>query len=462
MQPKNGASGRSSADRSALFDSVISSGVRAGRHRSVILIAVCALVVIIGFRVYEEFYDTRALRVLEQAREASRATARLLAIVLDAETRQRGYLLSKSPSYLAPFQKAVENAPGALEQFRRAIETLPIDKSDGTRAEKLTHEKIAELTRTVQLAENGRIAEAMQLVASGRGDMLMQQLREACLELETSYDEYAAAEYDSSETRRQISLLVTAGGTLLAGGILILAGERLTRLSAEQYRLLLRIAEREQQFQRLADRLQLVREEEREHLAREIHDVLGQSLTGIKFDLAAAARKLESGTADAAVQKLKDGSATVDESIRLLRKIATELRPPLLDHVGLAAAIRAHAKDAAARTGLEFTLDLAEEVGSLTADQRIALYRIYQESLTNIIRHAGAKRVWVSLTETRNEIAVRVKDDGKGFNSTEAHQSLGLLGMRERARLIAADFTVSSQPGRGTVVEVKLNCDQPA
>jgi signal transduction histidine kinase len=281
------------------------------------------------------------------------------------------------------------------------------------------------------------------------------------MELERSYDHYAAVEHDSSETRREVSLAVTAGGILLAGAILILAGERLSRSSAEQYRLLLRIAEREQQYQRLADRLQVIREEEREHLAREIHDVLGQSLTGIKLDLSAVGRRLESGNHQIAIQKLREGSAAVDESIRLLQKIATELRPPLLDHIGLAAAIKAHAKEVTARTGLEFVLDLASDMMPLTADQRIALYRIYQESLTNIIRHAGATSIWVTLLWNDSVVRLQVKDDGKGFNVDDTIQSLGLLGMRERARLVAADFVVSSQPEKGTVVEVSLTCAQP-
>jgi signal transduction histidine kinase len=452
---------RDGTESAALFESVVSSGARAGRHRSAILIAVCALALIIAFRIYEDFYDTRALRVLEQARAASRATSRLLAIVLDAETGQRGYFLTGLPSYLAPFRSAVASMPGVLEQFRRATESLPIDKSDGERAEELAKAKIAELSRTVQLMEEHKNAAALQIVMSGSGDALMQQLRDVGMELERSYDHYAAVEHDSSETRREVSLAVTAGGILLAGAILILAGERLSRSSAEQYRLLLRIAEREQQYQRLADRLQVIREEEREHLAREIHDVLGQSLTGIKLDLSAVGRRLESGNHQIAIQKLREGSAAVDESIRLLQKIATELRPPLLDHIGLAAAIKAHAKEVTARTGLEFVLDLASDMMPLTADQRIALYRIYQESLTNIIRHAGATSIWVTLLWNDSVVRLQVKDDGKGFNVDDTIQSLGLLGMRERARLVAADFVVSSQQEKGTVVEVSLTCAQP-
>ncbi len=458
MRPSQG--GRDGADRTALFGSVVSSGAQAGRHRSAILIAVCALALIIAFRIYEDFYDTRALRVLDRAREASRATSRLLTVVLDAETGQRGYLLSKSPSYLAPFHNAVESLPQILKQFRRAIESVPIDKSDAARAQELTQAKIEELSRTVHLMQAHEEEAAFKIMRSGSGDVLMQQLRDACLQLERSYDQYAAIEYDSSETRRQVSLVVTAGGIVLAGAILMLAGARLSRSSFEQYSLLLRIAEREQQYQRLADRLQVVREEEREHLAREIHDVLGQSLTGIKLDLSAVARRLESGNPQVAIQKLKEGSAAVDESIRLLRRIATELRPPLLDHIGLAAAISAHAKEVTARTGLEFVLDLSNSMMPLTPDQRIALYRIYQESLTNIIRHANATTVWVTLACNDGVVKVRVKDDGKGFNSAAAVQSLGLLGMRERARSVAADFSVSSQPEKGTVVEVSLKCAQ--
>jgi signal transduction histidine kinase len=308
--------------------------------------------------------------------------------------------------------------------------------------------------------QRGEKAEALKIVTSGGGDTIMQQLRQVCLALERSYDQYAAVEYGSSEKRRKISLIVTAGGILIAGVILILAGERLSRSSSEQYNLLLHITEREHQYQRLADRLQVIREEERAHLAREIHDVLGQSLTGIKLDLSGVARRLESGNQQTAIQKLKEGSAAVDDSIRLLRKLATELRPPLLDQLGLAAAIESHAKEVASRTGLQFVLNLADGAIPLNPDQRIALYRIYQESLTNIVRHAGATKVWVALTLEGDVVQLCVKDDGKGFNSGNAIQSLGLLGMRERARLVAADFSVSSQPEKGTAVKVSLKCAQ--
>ena len=133
----------------------------------------------------------------------------------------------------------------------------------------------------------------------------------------------------------------------------------------------------------------------------------------------------------------------------------------MLDHIGLASAIKAHAKEVTARTGIEFVLDLASDMMPLTADQRIALYRIYQESLTNIIRHAGATRVWVTLLWNDSVVRLQVKDDGKGFNVDDTIQSLGLLGMRERARLVAANFVVSSQQEKGTVVEVSLTCAQP-
>ena len=161
MQANHGP-GRDGTESAALLESVVSSGARAGRHRSAILIAVCALALIIAFRIYEDFYDTRALRVLEQARAASRATSRLLAIVLDAETGQRGYFLTGLPSYLAPFRSAVASMPGVLEQFRRATESLPIDKSDGERAKELAKAKIAELSRTVHLMEEHKDAAALQ------------------------------------------------------------------------------------------------------------------------------------------------------------------------------------------------------------------------------------------------------------------------------------------------------------
>jgi signal transduction histidine kinase len=420
------------------------------------------LAAIILFRVYEDFYDSKALEALERNNSASRSTERLIATVLDAETGQRGYLLTSSPAYLLPFQEAVRRLPSVLTEFRAATAKLAIDPRREQLIQELAAAKMSELEATVKLKQNHDEEAALRIVRAGNGNQVMQRLRQVGGELQKGYQTNAANERRSAKRRGQITLLLTVCGSILAGAILMVAAHRLNKSSQEQSLLFGQIAERERQYQLLADRLQAVREEERGHLAREIHDVLGQSLTAIKLDLSIVNRRLEKGDTITAIQKLKQGSAAVDDSIRLLRRIATELRPPLIDYVGLAAAIQAYANDFGQRTGLELVLDLQSDRMPLTADQRIALYRIFQESMTNIVRHAGTNKAWVSLGFEAGRLSLKIEDQGRGFDMHGSKTSLGLLGMQERARLIGAGFSIASEPGKGTAICVTMDCGSNA
>jgi signal transduction histidine kinase len=432
------------------------------RQRSILLLAICALAAIILFRIYEDFYDSKALEALERNNRAARSTERLIATVLDAETGQRGYLLTSSPTYLLPFQEAVRSLPTVLTEFRSATAMLAIDPQREELIQQLASTKMSELEITVKLKQNHDDEGALRIVRAGNGNQLMERLRQVGRELQNGYQANAAEERRSAKRRGQLTLILTVCGSILAGAILLVAARRLNKSSQEQALLFGQIAERERQYQLLADRLQAVREEERAHLAREIHDVLGQSLTGIKLDLSVVNRRLEKGDTATAIQKLKQGSAAVDDSIRLLRRIATELRPPLLDYVGLAAAIQAYANDFGQRTGLELELDIQSDRIPLTADQRIALYRIFQESITNIVRHAGTNKAVVSLWFEAGRLSLKIEDKGKGFDMQSSKTSLGLLGMQERARLIGAGFSIASQPGRGTSICVTMDCGDNA
>ena len=275
------------------------------------------------------------------------------------------------------------------------------------------------------------------------------------MHIEGLYAARAAQQQQRLAEWQLLALAVTALGSSLVAVVLIWAVRRLRNTQSEQAQLLVHMSEREKQYQMLADRLQAVREEERSHLAREIHDVLGQAFTGIKLDIAAAGRRLDGGDKAAVLEKLKQGMQSVDESIRLLRQIASELRPPLLDHVGLMGAVKAHAEEYAARTGI--ACHVAGETGriSLSADERIAIYRIFQESLTNIARHADTKEAWVTIASSEEMISLRVEDRGKGFDTTKT-DSLGLLGMKERARSIGGELIIRATPGSGAVIELIL------
>ena len=209
-----------------------------------------------------------------------------------------------------------------------------------------------------------------------------------------------------------------------------------------------------EQLRELSARLQSVREEERTRIARAIHDDLGQSLTGLKMDVAWLQGHLEQ---PALLAKTRAMAELIDATVQAVRRIATELRPGILD-LSLVATIEWQLKEFQTRTGIEGTLVSAPEETGLDADGSTTVFRIFQEILTNVIRHAGATRVEVTLEETGGILMLQVHDNGRGITESEIHspRSIGLLGMQERARLRAGEVQFQGPSGQGTIVTVRV------
>ena len=211
-----------------------------------------------------------------------------------------------------------------------------------------------------------------------------------------------------------------------------------------------------EQLRALAARLQSVREEERTRVAREIHDELGQALTAIKLDLTALLRDLPSDQ-EPAVRHGQSILKLLDETIQSVRRIATDLRPGVLDDLGLVAAVEWAAEEFQARTGIKCRVSLPESDIAMDPEHATALFRIFQETLTNVARHANATQVNIRLVQN-GDLSLEVRDDGKGIREGQlsAGQSLGILGMRERALLLGGELTISGGPGKGTIVKVRI------
>lgn len=211
------------------------------------------------------------------------------------------------------------------------------------------------------------------------------------------------------------------------------------------------------QLRALAARLQNVREEERTSIAREIHDQLGQACTAIKMDLALIGHKTTKrqtrlrAKVDSAIQ-------LVDEMIVTLRRIASELRPRTLDDLGLNAALEGQAQEFESRTQIRCRVTLPQEPLVLDAERSTAIFRIFQESLTNVARHAHATRVEARLEREANHLIFQVRDNGRGFDPDEAkvRKSLGLVGMQERAHLLNGELKVEGVPGTGTTMTLRI------
>jgi signal transduction histidine kinase len=213
----------------------------------------------------------------------------------------------------------------------------------------------------------------------------------------------------------------------------------------------------EVQLRALAARLISIREEERARIAREVHDELGQVLTGLKMDVTWLARRL-AGAEEPLVEKAEAMCRLIDSTMHLIRRISTGLRPEILDDMGLVAAFGWQAKEFQKRMGMRCRLKLPEEQVDLDKELSTAVFRIFQEILTNIARHAKASSVDVTLSISEDLLKLDVADDGIGITESQigGRESLGLLGMQERAQLFGGVVNIQGVPGRGTTVSVSI------
>jgi signal transduction histidine kinase len=232
---------------------------------------------------------------------------------------------------------------------------------------------------------------------------------------------------------------------------------KLNREIAERKQIELNLRRSEESLRALAARIQSVREEERTGIAREIHDELGQSLTGLKMDLSWLGKRLPAGEKDAQ-KKIEAMFGLIDSTIKTVRKISSGLRPQVLDDVGLVGALKWQAREFQTRTGLRCNMAIPDGDIELDKGQATAAFRIFQEVLTNVARHANATRVDIELQLDDAQLTLKIADNGKGIGAPEiqSQTSLGLLGMRERALLFNGQVEIKGTKGKGTAVTVRI------
>lgn len=210
-----------------------------------------------------------------------------------------------------------------------------------------------------------------------------------------------------------------------------------------------------EEIRQLASRLQDIREEERASMAREIHDELGQQLTGLKMDISWLARRKDVDEIQRE-HKIKEILLFIDGTVNTVRKLSAELRPSILDDLGLVEALEWWSSEFEKRSGISCNFQPPEQSLEVPSRLAIGLFRIYQESLTNVARHANAKTVFSKLEAANNQLILEITDDGKGFDtSTIGHKkTLGLLGMKERTLMMGGTYEITSEPGNGTTVTI--------
>ncbi|HSE60303.1 MAG TPA: PAS domain S-box protein, partial [Nitrospiraceae bacterium] len=238
--------------------------------------------------------------------------------------------------------------------------------------------------------------------------------------------------------------------------LVALAYEQGERRRAEE-----QLQQSQDRLRSLTARLESVREDERIRIAREIHDELGQALTGVKLELSLLRDQMPEGR-PALLATLESIAKLVDTTIQSVRRIATELRPVVLDQLGLIPAIEWQAREFQSRTAIQCTLDIYLRSVSLSQAGSTAMFRIFQEILTNVARHARASAVNITLQEQAGALVLEVRDNGRGVTDAELAdpKSLGLVGMRERALLLGGATAITGIPGKGTTVKVRIPLDQ--
>jgi signal transduction histidine kinase len=253
--------------------------------------------------------------------------------------------------------------------------------------------------------------------------------------------------------------VVTLGLLLVVTRLLLVEAERQEqrRCAEEQeVRELEKLVEvRTQELSALSTHLQEFAEKEKSELARNLHDELGGLLTAAKMDLSWLQSRLEQ---PAIQERLAQLGAVLDEAMDLKRRVVEDLRPSLLDHFGLPTALRAYVDAACGKAGLQADITVPEDGGPIPKNVAIALFRIVQEGLTNVIRHAAARRVRLQVTTGGLTYAFTLSDDGRGFdsNAPQFRWSHGITGMRQRVRALGGRFTLESSPGRGTLLRVEV------
>lgn len=216
-----------------------------------------------------------------------------------------------------------------------------------------------------------------------------------------------------------------------------------------------------EQLRQLSQHLHTIREEEQRRIAREIHDELGQQVTALKMDLSTIKKSVKDAADPLAIQqKISAMNGLLDETVRTIRKISSELHPSVLDELGLVAALDWQSMEFSKRFNIpvEFIANKAAKNLQLNLNIATGIFRIYQESLTNIARHAEATLVKASLHYGKNIILVTIADNGKGFDTTKKgpKKTLGLLGVKERAYMIGGTVDIQSEPGKGTQVSITV------
>jgi signal transduction histidine kinase len=425
-----------------------------------LILATLAACMLIGINEVGYNQSAQALDEIAHYTQTRSALSRLLQHVVDAETGSRGYLLTGDPRYLEPYNAAVAEISQHLDGLRLAYAANPDEYTTLAQLTRNAQRKLAEMDLSVRMRKQGNEDAWKFVLMTDVGKEHMDAIREQAGKLING----ATQRMDISQSQIRRSLLLSrigiAGVTLaamIAFALYLNQSMRLSRLGVlqqaalQQERDLLegQVRDRTASLAELATHLQQVREEERGHLARELHDELGALLTAAKLDVARLKSRLGPQAPPEVTERLQHLTESLNSGIALKRRIIEDLRPSSLANLGLNAALEILAREFSERSGIEVATSV--EPVELDESRELTIYRLVQESLTNVGKYAEAKQVDVSVRDYSSHVEVEIRDNGKGFDSRKVRASThGIAGMRHRVEATGGKFTVESRPGNGT------------
>jgi signal transduction histidine kinase len=427
--------------------------------------ALLAAMVLVGINETGHMRSQDAVQQMEFGLLARKNVSTLLQSMLDAETGQRGYLLTGDETYLAPYSAAVSTVHSNLDNLRTQFMAEPSDMQEFAYLSRQVSRKLAEMELSVRLRRQGNEDAWKFVLHTDLGREQMDAIRSHAQELLKRSDVRLEAGRQQIEQSLMLSRIgiatVTAIGLLAfymylrqAHAVLLVNQREQALLERERDRLEGLVKQRTATLSELASHLQQVREEERGHLARELHDELGALLTAAKLDVARLKSKIDTTAPDVS-ERLRHLTETLNSGIALKRRIIEDLRPSSLSNLGLTAAIEILTREYAERAGIEVETNL--EAVKLPDASQLTVYRMVQEALTNIGKYAKASKVLVSVHGYPTHVAVQVRDNGEGFDpATVRPNSHGLSGMRHRVEAAGGRLSITSRPGNGTLVSAVL------
>ncbi len=384
---------------------------------------------------------------------------------LDAESGQRGYLLTGRSEYLKPYREALLSIDASMRVLNAAEPNDDADQRLAAELAVLVEEKLSELATTMQLHDEAKESAWRELMLTNIGKEKMDGIRN--LSSTWLERELSRARIERTDVRRTLLLNRIGVGLMTLFALLLVSlyfrqsmvllrvqQEQKLAVQVERDRLEAEVKNRTAQLIELAQHLQTAREDERNHLARELHDELGALLTAAKLDAARLKARLGTMSPEVA-ERLLHLNKLLNDGIALKRQIIENLRPSSLSNLGLVAALEIVTSEFSTASGLHMHVQLAP--ADLSASGELTGYRLVQEALTNIAKYAKASEVWVTLSEQGDTVSLSVRDNGCGFDtSVPRHAAHGLLGMRYRVEAEGGQMMLSSSPGHGTFIEARL------